>query len=239
MANAIHQEEFQAVYDIYRPGPNNFDLAVNLAHSKGNERIDCVDFSYKREDGVESFLPVVLTGLKNVDGKLSMKENWEFEGILWTQGLHVQRNASGFVRARLKGTYNSRNRCGNLYVLAHEQPRPIVEVLPWQEMVERLNKDVKIAGFNGAAWTVEFRKRKNGAMARAYLDDARIQENRVHVMCLELFSSTCDWINVGSSARTIEKPEQYPLPLVLADGRIIFSANGIDYTIYPQGSGAN
>jgi hypothetical protein len=218
---AITKERYHKIYNIHELGPNNFGLAVGLCYAN-TDKPEIVKFGITRDDGEKSWLSVALTMLRNVgEGReaSAMKDTWDFEGFLWGSG-------SSHAWAKVHGFYDSQERKGTLYVLAHEQPKPLVEVISWQEVIERVEKGEAI---------IEFKHRKNGTLKRAPLTGARLEENLRHIEYVVLDADVLVWTGVGSGATSVEI-KKCSSPLVFADGRIQFeSEEEIDYTIYQLG----
>lgn len=220
----IQEEKYQVVYDIHDMGPNNYDLGVKLTYPNSDRHL-YVSFGSTNKDGADIWLDVLLTELKSLNFE---REQWKFEGILWSWELHTKKEAGGRTRrARVKGVYNSRTRIGKLYVLAHEQPKPLVEALSWEEVKQRTKEGECV---------IEFKHRKNGTIKRARLTGVELNENLLAVKRVDLKNSGYVWAGIGSGADSVEI-EKCSQPLALADGRIIFTADGIDYTIYLPDSG--
>ncbi len=214
MAMQIQQEKYQAEYDIHDVGPNNYDLGVGLTYPNRGQAHP-VPFGITRYDGEEVSVGVILTSLA-VTGRTSDRQKWEFEGILWNWNVYSKREGSTTIRARVKGTYDSHAREGKLYVLAHEQPIPFVEVLSWDEMCERVKTyDLaifKMCGRNGA-WDAKI----------DYLVEASHRNEKLSMKCtVDLYH----FLTAGAVSP----------PLALADGRVLFSTDGLDCTIYKPGT---
>lgn len=226
MTMKIQKEEYQATYEIKNSEPDNFALAVGLCHPNGH-RINIQTFWAVGNGGNLFRLDILLGQLKSV-GNIALREQWEFGGILWDRVLHGHEARGRITRAHVKGEYNSRKGTGTVYVLAHEQPKPLVEVVSWEEVLCRLGTKEHI---------IEFKHRKNGTLKRAkLLGVGLIDDLRGAITRVDFSAPDYNWTGIGSGATSI-KTEECSLPLVLDDDRIQFTANGIDYTIYLSGSG--
>lgn len=225
---AIQQELYQKVYDIHGAGPNNFDLGVGLCYS-ADESIHAVRFGIVRDDEINSWIPVFLTGLKCIDTRFE-RENWEFEGILWSRTLHAKQDGSTTVRAGVKGIYNSHKRTGKLYVLAHEQPKPLVEIISWEELSTKLDKMA-----NGARGMLEVKDSVTGLLYRGNISSASFSDGRIAITFWHSLypDPSGGWKRgeEGGCFGGVVHTASYPV--VLADEKIVFSLMDKDCTVYP------
>ncbi|MSU74575.1 hypothetical protein EXS57_02230 [Candidatus Kaiserbacteria bacterium] len=172
-------------------------------------------------DGCEELLfDVVLTCLKDI-GKFDRLE-WKFEGILWDRETHFKLEADGRkTRAQVKGEYNVRKRSGTLYVLAFEQPKPLIEVISWDEVIDRLKR--KHYAFIGHTSQTEDLVEKGFA-----IDMQRIDEHLLIFRCTLQFSLPSE-----AASFNINTENGAP-PLELNDGRILFTAANYEWVLYPR-----
>ncbi len=233
--SAIQEEAYQAVYDIWglQNATDNHHLAASLC-LPGEDHVQVVKFGATLNDGPD-ILEVAVTMLRNVgkEGRwrLHWKEEWEFEGILWHCQLHARKDRAKTIDAKVRGTYSSRTGKGKLYVLAHEQPKPLVESISWEELIKRFSQN--------AAHIIDFKFRRNGAVVRTKVNGMSICENLLKVKRLEIYCPLgYDKTKVGGGAHYFDLTDECTPPVVLADGRVIFSGGGIDYTIYQPNTGA-
>lgn len=238
MATSIQQELYQAEYDIDGTGPNNFNLAVDLVYPGAEGHIQVAHFG-AMVNGQSSWIPVCLTGLKcagNGKSNLSSRKEWEFEGILWSLELHAKKLEGGVtIRASVKGTYDSQMRTGKLYVLAHEQPKSIVEMISWVDMYRRISAAIA--------------EGKKIVLERKYRSYAMYRERPVLVECFDgkfrftspvtyyLQGDGTKWSPTTSGGTLIEIAQDASLPLALADGRILFTDGISDTTVYLSDEG--
>ena len=234
MANSIQQELYQKVYDIV-DGPNNYNLGVGLTFpNQSRHGVHVVDFAFNREDiDFKSWLEVLLTYLKDI-GRMSDREEWEFKGVLWCTELHAKRENGKLHRASVKGTYNSRTRTGKLYVLAHNQPKPIVEIISWEEMYRRIS----VAIGEGKRVVLE-RKYRSYAIyrerpTRVEYFDGKFRFTSLQTYCMQVTT----WSpTVSGGVIVIEIVQDTSLPLALEDSRILFTNGIIDITVYLSDKG--
>jgi hypothetical protein len=241
-ANSIQQELYQAEYDIDGTGPNNFNLAVDLTYPGGEGHIQVAHFG-AMVDGQSSWIPVCLTGLKssgNGKSNLTYRKAWEFEGILWSRELHAKKLEGGVtIKARVKGIYDSDARTGKLYVFAHEQPKPIVEMISWEEMYRRISQAID----EGRRIVLE-RKYRSYAIyrerpTRIEYFDGKFRFTSPQTYCMQ---NATEWSPIVSGGVIIIQVAQVTsLPFAFGDGRILFTTgNGVstcDITIYMPDEG--
>lgn len=209
MAMCIQQEKYSEEYEIKR-GPNNFGLSVGFTYP-GDWGPNLVTF-YTAGKPQRRF-DVFLTKMISPDARIDAfaRNQWEFEGIVFGKR----------PMSKVKGTFNSRARTGKLYVLDHEQPKPLVEALSWDEMTERL-QNKEIYGLS----VFEARGRAtNSFLKRDYLTNVRRITEKGYLI-----------IECSKTNLTFWTLRDGSVPLVLADGRILFSADGFDCVVYPRGS---
>lgn len=242
-SSTIQQEVYQAVYDIWAlpDDSDNHHLAASLT-LPGEDHVQVVKFGTNQIKG-SHILNVAVTLLRNVgkEGKwrLHWKQEWEFEGVLWHCQLHAKKDGTKTIDAKVWGTWNSRDGQGKLYVLAHEQPKPLVEVLSWEKMYDTINHHGSI---------VERKERGNGAPAllRGRLTDVeRDNQYIVTFVCDNVYrpqdrkwadgAQYIEWMSTGNSGFIIPIRNDDPLPIALADGRFLFATGNCDFTIYPPG----
>jgi hypothetical protein len=219
MAQAIQQEVYQEEFVIHSMGPSAHALGIAMTYIRaGCSYKDPVHFGFIRGDGESSYLPVTLTLLQDVGNKIECEE-WEFEGILALNNLYARKiSESIWERAKVKGTYNSRTRSGKLQVLAHAQPKPVVEVLTWEEFLVRLE------GRKGKA-VFEARDRVSGVPTRGmYLSHEWTPLQSLLTIRGGAFHHlrTC-WEAVEGREFGVSTRPHDPLPLALADGRLTFT----------------
>ncbi|MEK7113934.1 MAG: hypothetical protein AAB850_00055 [Patescibacteria group bacterium] len=218
------QDVYQAEYDISEIVPGSFELAVGLAYSTGR-RIHPVRFGTTLPTG-KSYFDVVLTGVDDAEG-IKRKE-WEFRGILW-HNLHAKKVGSETIKARVKGFYSTRKQTGKLYVLAHEHPKPLVEVISWDEMFKRISAEI-----HGGTRVVFEKKYRDYAMYRGCLTGTEDLDGRFRLDCAcGVYLLEGDrWSPTTTRSFTVEIEPDTSCPLALADQRILFTLQNSDYTVY-------
>lgn len=221
-----YNDVYQKVYTLRPSGPNNYDFGVGLTYVKRG-KIQTVKFSITREDGHESSLEVCLTLLRDIGQDLEERELWEFEGILWHHNLHAKKEGSRIIRPLVKGHYNTHSRHGRLYVLAHDQPRPPVEVVTWKEVFVMINAVPRSC--------IEFKHQHTGDLSRGSIIACTQDDSGVLTLTFPdiLTSTEAGWKQRGISSYDIPtESSQCSVPVVLADGRILFTLGDIDCIIY-------
>jgi hypothetical protein len=111
--------------------------------------------------------------------------------------------------------------------------------ISWQIMVVEIN-----CAAEAEPKIIEIKERKTGVLSRGSLTRANTKHGGTHLV-LESSSQyvpKCNgkgrvgWTNIGYIEITNNLAKERSLPIRLPDGRIIFSVNGFDYTIYPYKS---
>lgn len=226
MAMSIQQDEYRETYDIKR-GPSNYTLVNFIFPGFSPVTFYTAGKNQKRFD----INLISMRSIELLDGSfydIYERRGWEFEGFI-----SGKRTPFG----KVKGTYNSHTRTGKLYVLAHEQPKPIVEVLSWEEVCERVKEKYDGPVFKTSI--LEWKSRKKGTVSRGYVTRAEISE-RDHTAAFH-----CDrWYSldgrewVGSGVKVVCVNTGKDRPIALVDGRILFPLDFLDYgecTVYPPG----
>ena len=227
MTMHIQQEVYQAVYEVSGKGPNNYNLGVSLTYDRG---LQLVQFGVPHPEKLgDSWLDVFITGLRDVGDRHSEREEWEFEGVLWSTKLHAKKEGSRYLRAKVKGTYNSRTREGMLYVLAHAQPRPHVEVVEWSEMAVRVAQMIERWG---AAF--EDRDQVTGHWVRGNVHSVCFSEDgSLSFNCSSTYHPcpTGGWES-ATEGFFLSRPPMDQKPVALAGERFIFAFGNHDYVVY-------
>lgn len=203
----IGQEKYQHVYDVAEgDGPGNFDMAVELFYLRN--KIGNVKFYVTLDDGRNSWLDVIMTSVKDVGAtREELKEKWLIEGYLWNCGLHTKKENGRTISADVRIVYNSRTRAGTIYVLAHDQPKPIVRLLTTGELAERIT-------VSGMTYLVDIRNLGS---------KTRIEQLIAQTVFNEDGTFGKDPSSASIKGGIIE----------LADGRILFDTDDSEYTLYP------
>lgn len=175
------------------------------------------------------FLPeqVTDTGLWN-----GVRCDWELRGYVLNR--EFARKGKGrdqweYARAVLK--MDTERGTGTLYILAHDQPQPIIEVIEWCQMVDRVGKR--------AGQVVQILFEQDGTIRRGIIKEAHFYNDRFEIIvCGAFYKPTGkdhEWVKDGDGdafqcliPRSDEEKDAHK-PLAFRDGRIVFSV--------PRGSG--
>ncbi len=223
----VYQETVQV------EGGGNFDLAVNFLHQP--RWLNPEPFLVKSISDPNREFGLVFKQMVNTGNPFWGRSNWECQGFI--MGKEFSRKVKEqTIYSRFELEYNSHTRHGVLRILAHEQPPPIIEVIEWHQMVERVNKR--------PGHVLEVKCHTHGLLRRGIIQGADFFNDRFQIRCGSFFQldSVVDLVPQWKELKHLDvlqfmiphKDLDASKPMAYKDGRILFEGNDVVCTVYPQ-----
>lgn len=229
------EEKLQAHLPIVHGG-NNYDLGVALTYrTRGNE----IPLAFRVKDGnKETELLVKLSDLRDAVGTRTM---WTFAGTLLNGRFGKQSGCDCdgtpfMVHPKVEGGYDSSVRQGAIKIFAFEQPKPLIEMLEWGEMLDRILTQ-------RLGDVIEMRWDGPNDVYRGIIQGTEFLGDRFQIECDRLYRWRDNaWTATGDKVLRVMIPRKpdAPAPLAFADGRITFELEGDmaglrhSFTVYPS-----
>ena len=180
-------------------------------------------------------LPILITSARDKYRINTDRSRWEIRGLLLSERFSRKEKGQA-VYAEVELDYSTYTRRGELRVLSHDQPPPIVEVVEWCQMVARANKTV--------GQVLEVRRESSASTQRGIIELAEFYNDRFMIQCLGFFESrNSEWVKLDERKNQLQcmiphRDPDAPKPLIFRDGRIMFESAFGDCrtygTIYPR-----
>ena len=218
-------------------GGGNFELAVNFLHQP--RWVNPEPFLVKSISDPSREFGLVFKQMFNTGNPFWGRSNWECQGFI--MGKEFSRKVKEqTIYSRFELEYNSHTRRGTLRILAHEQPPPIIEVIEWCQMVDRVNKR--------PGQVLEVRYEATAMVYRGFIRRAEFMNDRFTIECQTFFApvsitnGSIEWVAMDNrDVLQCMIPHQDPdatKPLAFKDGRIVFETKEgekrVVSTVYPQ-----